>query len=384
MTDLEARDSQGKQKAIAILSNIVAVGVERQKDVVKSALKRVIVDYLVEPRQFNIGAENNKLLGYYPTKSADPVHINNNAVGQICKLTEIPKLYVNKLLDELLGMQEMTRMAIARYVFNAHLHEGIYLDRKGKPAKFLHRIVNGELCGFLSRNYNRKLGTVAMMRPFLEECAKHDAKPVDALHSTLKTALKCVSPVIYEPVDGEFVAFGATYTNSDFGAGGLTVSGVILRISSGTTSVLGSNLRKIHLGSLISDSDIELSESTMDHESKAHQGAVRDMVASVFSQDNIKKTLDLVKFATENRISWEKLTKQAKEVLSKAELEKLHAMLLDTKNEIIDLPPVTVDSLGDPEANAWWAAAALGRIADGTPDVERKLEIQELAGGLIG
>lgn len=383
MSNLEAFDSLGKDKAISILANIVAVGVERQKSVIQSALKRVIIDKLVEPKQFSVHADVNRLYAYYPSVGVARFIIDNHAVNQICQTTAIPKLYVNKLMSDLVGMPEVTRMAITNYLFNYHLHEGVYVDRKNQPAKFLHRIMNGELCAFLSRSYNRKLGTVAMMRPFLEECAKHGAQPTEALHSKLKTSLKCVSPTVYEPVDGEFVAFGATYTNSDFGSGGLMVSGVILRITSGTTSVLDSNLRKIHLGALIKESDIELSESTIDHETKAHQGAIRDMVNATFSEENVKKTLDIVKFAAERKLPWDKLVSKAKDVLSKEDFDKLHTMLLDTKNEIIDLPPITLDSIGDPEANAWWAAAALGRLADGIQDVERKLEIQELAGGLL-
>lgn len=386
MNDLEARDSQGKAKALSILTNTIAIGEARQSSIIQSALKRVIVDKLVEPSLTSVNADNDKIYLCYANSGEDHnalFPVSNHAIGQMCNVAGIPKTYINKLMSECVGMSEVPRMALVDYIFNTHFREGVYKDRKGLPAKFLHRLMNGELVGFLSRNYNRKLGTVAMMRPFIEQCTKHGARPVEAVHSTLKTSLKCVLPTVYEPIDGEFVAFGATYTNSDFGAGSLTVNSVVLRISSGSSSVLEGKMKKVHLGAMITDSDIELSENTMNLESKTHQAAVRDMVDVAFSEETIRNTIETVKFAAERKLPWDKLVSKAKEILNKAELDKLYALLGESRKGVIDLPPVTVNDLGDPEANAWWASAALGTLASDIQNVERKLEIQELAGSLL-
>lgn len=383
MTDLEARDSQGKANALRTLGKTISVGEERQRTVIQHALKRVIVDKLAAPTQIHMNVDNDKLMLLYDNSPSEPVVISNHALNQICGVTGIPKAYVNKLLTECVGMPLIFRMSLLQHIFNTHFHVGAYVDRKGKPAKFLHRLMNGELFGFLSRSYNRKLGTVAMMKPFLERCAAHGAKPTEALHGHLKTSLKCVQPIVYEPVDGEFVAFGATYTNSDFGAGGMTVSDSILRISTGTTSVIQDKLRRIHLGALITESEIELSEDTLEKESAAHIGAVKDTVNDIFSNKRIETSLELIRFAFEHKIQWERLKARAKDVLNKEELEKLNTLLGMTKEGIVDLPPVTLNSSGDPEVNAWWASAALGCISASITDVEKKVSIQELAGELL-
>lgn len=382
MSDLEARDSNGKQIAIGRLSNLIAIGSDRQTEVIQKAMARAIKDKLVLPKTMEIGVVNKKTFISLPEDDR-ALGMTNHALGQLCTMIEIPKTYVNNLLEDCAGMDDNARWGLLQDIFKVHLQQGTFLDRKKKPAKFLLRYMNDKLHAVLSRSYNRMLGTAMMMQPFLAECANAGAKPTEALYDDLKTSLKCMQPVVYEPIDGEFVAFGATYTNSDFGAGGLVVSGSILRIMSGTTSVLESKLKKIHLGALIKESDIELSQETMQHEARAHAGAVRDMVKEIFSEKNVEETLDIIRAAHEKGISWGALTSKARKFLNESELELLKGLLSKSKDGTVDLPPITINSLGDPEANAWWASAALGQIADNIADVERKVEIQELAGDLL-
>jgi hypothetical protein len=380
MYDFEARDSEGKKVAFNALKRLIGVGEKHQAEVIKHALKRIIVDRLVDPRVSVIDVQNNNLYINYREVAAT---ISNHALSQMCGVAGVPKLYINKLMTECAGMSASTRQGLVVHVLNTHFREGIYLDRRKQRMKFLHRTLNGELWGFLSRSFNRKLGTVAMMRPFIEECAKQQAKPMEAHSSALKTSIKCVLPVIFEPIDGEFVAFGATYTNSDFGAGSLEISGTLLRVSSGSVNVLTNKLKRVHLGAIITDSEIELSDETLEKESAAHMSAVRDKVRDVFSQESIKNAIDLVAFAHQHKISWDNLKNKANEVLSKAELAELEKLLHKSGEGIIDLPPVTTNKNGDAEANAWWAAAALGQIAASTEEVDRKLAIQGLAGELL-
>lgn len=380
LDDLQARDSQGRKQAVARLASLIALGESSQTQVIQHVLNRSIVDKLVDPRsaRMELGMKNELIMRYLPKGEAATV--SGNALGQMCGVAEIPKTYVNKLLTKCAGMDSHVREQLTLHLFNTHFHEGKYLNRRNERTKFLHRTLNGELWGFLSRNYNRNLGVASMLRPFIEQCRQHGAKPTEAHTAALKTTVKCVLPTIFEPIDGEFMAFGATYTNSDFGSGSLMVQGVVLRISSGTSVVLENKMRKIHLGALIQESDIVLSEGTVAKESAAHASAVKDMVNDVFSEDSLKRTLTVISAASENKLNWQKILSQAKEVLTKEELGTLEDMLKGTQAGVVDLPPVQVNKSGDPEANAWWAAAAIGSIANAVTDVERKVDIQELAG----
>ena len=69
------------------------------------------------------------------------------------------------------------------------------------------------------RNFKRNLATAPLIKAFVEQCGTHQAGPVEATATDVKTVLKCMLPYVFEPVDGEFVAFGLTFCNSDFGAG---------------------------------------------------------------------------------------------------------------------------------------------------------------------
>jgi hypothetical protein len=382
ISNLEARDSNGKQIAVDSLSKILSIGVEQQNAVIQRVLNTTIVDKLVDPRAVTMEEHDGGHLCFRYDADKTAI-ISDHALGQMCSVARIPKTYVNLLTSECVGMSEELRKHLICYLFNNHFHYGLFVDKKGNRAKFLHRLVDDELCGFQSRNYNRKLGTKAMLRPFLEECAVHQAKPAEAYSNRLRVSLKCVLPVVFEPVDGEFVAFGATYTNSDFGAANLLVQGTLLRISSGSSSVLEGKLRKIHLGAVISENEIELSEATLEKESQTHMSAVRDMVRDVFSEGNIKRSLAMVKYSIENKVPWEKLKNMLGDVLNQSEMTSVEEMLKSTKSGIIDLPPVTSNKDGDPEANAWWASAVLGVVAARTTDTDRKAGMQELAGKLL-
>src|SRR4030067_2910199 len=185
MFDFEARDSQGKTAALRRLTDLVAVGAEKQKQVIQQALKRTIVDKLVDPENMVLVSHADHIRMRYGD-AEKTVAITDHALGQLCGVTHVPKTYVNKLLSECVGMPQDVRLELLTHIFNRHFYRGIYLDKKGQKTKFLHRLMDNRLYGFLSRNYNRKLGTAAMMRPFLEQCAIHLAHPVEAESHALK------------------------------------------------------------------------------------------------------------------------------------------------------------------------------------------------------
>jgi len=367
----------------------VAVGMEQQKALIKSIMSTQIRDQLVDPKLMAFDYDDKGLvLGYV---SRDPeawrvqkVTIHDNALGQLAKQADLDRGQVVKWLTACAGMLRDKRLALACHVLNTHFHEGLYTDRRGKPAKFLHRLVDTQLRGSLSRSYNRKLGTVMMLRPFLERCAAFNAAPVDVTRTDVQASVKCALPVVFEPVPNEFVSFGVQYTNSDYGRGSLMLQGFMYRVASGTSMVMENALRKVHLGSIISESDIELSEETMTKESQTHISAVRDTVNTLFSEEYIESYLNMIRIAHDKKLSWTGLRAKLKEVLLKDELREMEHMLAMSKTRgIIDLPPIALDADGSPEANAWWAAAALGIIAVNTEDMEHKLKVENLAGSLF-
>lgn len=389
--------SKAPSDALAQLNRLIEAGQDAQNSAIQRVLNVTIKDKLVDPRAMSFEQSDNHkgvTLKYRPelldtsevyrdVQPHEVVRIDDHAMGQLSGIGKIPKLYINALQTDCANMPEVVRLDLLCNVLNTHFNKGAYFDRKGHRTKFLHRIVSGELLGVLSRNYNRKLGTAAMLRPFLEQCAVNGAKPVYAHLNRLQAMLQCVLPIIHEPVKGEHVAFGVTYSNSDFGAGSLTVQGILLRVSSGSSIILNEKFRRIHLGAVISESELALSEETLKRESMTHISAVRDMVNSVFLQENINQALEMVRYSITEDISWAELLRKVRDVLSKGEVTSLEKLLQESGSGVVDLPPVSRDTQGDPTANAWWAAAALGHISTKIDDVARKESIQELAGKML-
>lgn len=383
MTDYDvASDSVGKKNAALRLANIVGPGKEAQAAVLSKVMGMNIIDKLVAPGAFSFHPTPvDRLRLNYAGMSGDRITIHPNALGQVASIVGIPMTYVGRLRVPYtveMSSDDAWRIELLCHNFNTLLHKESYRDRKRNPAKHLHRFVGKELRGFLTRSYNRKLSNRNLLRPFVETCQAFEAVPIGATATDVRVSLKYVLPYIFEPVDGEFVAFGVTYANSDFGKGRQRVSGTCLRISSGTVSVLEDALCRVHLGSVIQESDIELSEETEDLELETHQSAVRDTVKEVLSPKAVQSAVATIQKAHEQEIPWYKLKSALAKILQKSEVEDIHK-LLEAEEDVIDLPPVHTRGT----ATAWWASAVVGHFADKQMDGERKLDLQALAGSFL-
>jgi hypothetical protein len=388
LSELEAKDSKKKELAKQRLSSLVTKGIAQQQYLVETVTKMVIVDRLVGPRsmRFFIRSEDNdpnktgvmKILYERPGQiGGDDRFIHNHALGQLASVAGMPKVYVNTLLTGPYWRQELLC-----YNLDDLYHKGVFLDRKKEPAKFLHRMVGNELRGFLSRSYNRKLLTAPLLRAFVEACAQHSAGPVSAYATPVRTGLKCMVPYVFEPIDGEFVSFGVTFSNSDFGAGRTKVSGTVMRISSGTISVLADKFSRVHLSSIIEESDIEMSDETADKELQAHKSAIKDAVTAQVSDESIERMIRTIQVAHENQIPWYKLKDKLGKVLQKKDLDFVEQLLKSGGDSIVDLPPAAKKD-DDYIATGWWAANVLGWMANRESDEDKRADLQQLAGEVI-
>lgn len=385
--DLEARDTNKRREALSRLQSRMRASEPRAAEMLKNVLDMRITDKLVAPlAMLFVPYEKPDVRLCYQGTDHD-VAIHKHALRQMAAVANppIPLVYVSRLLEP---SHHNWRTELLCKNFNETFHCGEYLDRKKQPARFLHRLVgpagHQEIRGFLSRSFNRKLRTAELIKPFVETCMEFGAGPAETIASDIRVDLKYVLPVVFEPIDGEFIAFGVTYLNSDFGAGKQRICGTCMRISSGTTSVMEDALSRVHLGSLIEDSDLELSEETEDKELETYKSAVRDSVRAQFKPENIDKVLKAIRLAHEHEIPWHRLKTSLAKVLQKAEISTIEDLLTKNGGDIIDLPPLSRDASGDATANAWWIANTLGWMATRESDPERRMDIQALAGTFVG
>jgi hypothetical protein len=253
-----------------------------------------------------------------------------------------------------------------------------------EATRFLHRIVGTELRGFLSRRYNRHLASAPLLRSFIDQCKAEGARPIEATSSPVRHALKCLIPKVFEAFPGEHVCIGIEWSNSDFGAAKLKVLQTLWRVGAGSASVIDEGLSRAHIGSVIEDSDIEMSDETARKEVEAQQSAVRDHVKEYLSQKTIDRLLVAIRAARDEQISWTSLVAKLREAtLGKSDIEWMKNVLEGKAETIIDLPPVSYAPDGARVPNLYWAIGAIGSIAQKMEDPDRRLELQREAGKLL-
>ena len=383
--DLEAIDSVKAQRAKDRLQKRVRAGAEQQKDAIEKAVNTVIVDRLYYPKKmhFVVSPTQDHIWLEYEVEQGKSYSIHNHALGQMAEVCGMPRIFASKLRRGDFDSTMRWQLELLCHNFNELFHERSYTDGKNRPLKYLRRAVGDQIRGFQGKNFKRSLKTADLLRVFIEECAGYRAAPVEAWTTDVKTTIKCVLPFVFEPIPGEFVAFGETFGNSDFGAGRLSVSSTLMRISSGTIQVLEDAMSKIHLGKVIEGDDtMELSNETLEHELDAHKSGLRDVIRAQFDVNNIKSRLDAVRAAHDAGIDWYKLRGQLMKVLAKKDIEFVKS-LLEQGDDLIDLPPVTTGSDGNRKATNWWAANVVGWMANKEKDEDKKHSMQQLAGELV-
>lgn len=377
LTDLEARESEAKARAVRQLHHQIERGSDHATAVFERLSKIVITDKLVAPTALRFVNTTRLAVGYSTHTTTSPDYtIHKHALAQMAQRAEISQPFVTRLSEGTPWEGDLLA-----HNLNTLFHNGIYLDRKKELAKFLVRHVGSEVRGFLSRSFNRKLLTLPLLKAFINTCYEFQAAPIDAQISDTRSWLKCMMPLVFEPVEGEFVAFGLTFSNSDFGAGRLKIAGTVLRITSGTAAVLEDRYSKTHIGSVIQESDLEVSDETAELELATIKGAISDVVKAVLSPESIDLTLKAIQAATEQGIHWHKLKDLIATVLTKKEVESFHDMM---SADVIDLPPVHSADAGDEKLpSLWWVVNALGKVANNEANPEKKANIELVAGSLL-
>ena len=312
----------------------------------------------------------------------DGYKIHPHALGQICGVASFPRIFARRLRQG-----AAWEKILLEHNLNQLMHKTKFLDRRKQRAKFLQRIVGdgptAELRGFLSRNYNRHLASLPLLRGFMVGCNEVGARPIEATTSAIRFSLKCFLPYVFEPVDGEFVTFGVTWSNSDFGSGRMKVSMSAMRVSSGTLSVLEDSLSRVHIGSIIEEADLTLSDEAMAKEVDAQVTMIQEVVTKQLSPQPVNRLCDAIRIAHETQVPWFKIKSELGKILQKKELENIEELLKRGSDDIEDLPPPGVATNGSPIPTRWWASNVVGWMADREQNPDRKSDLQNLAGSVL-
>jgi hypothetical protein len=300
--------------------------------------------------------------------------IHGHAFSQMCARLGI----TGKFLKEAHVTKDAWKASAVAHLLQEYFHNTKFNDKSGQ-VQFLNRFVGDELRGFVSRKFNRWLASEPLLDAFLFACDMNNVVPVEAVASDIRLSLKCVLPFIFEPVPGEFICFGINWTNSDFGAGRLTLATTIWSARTHCYSVLDTALSRVHLGSVLEDSDLEISADTAEKEVIAQCAAIRDTVTAQLSFHKVDRLLSAIEAAYEAELSWSDIKKHISRFLTQTDVDKLK---LAFDSGVVDLPPLKVSGAVR-TASAWWLTSSVSWLAQQTTDGERKLELQNRAGALL-
>lgn len=371
------------------LKSRLAEGEREERALLDKVANMVIKDRLVPPSLVQFGLRGNWELGlsYGPSwekSEGTPLRIHKHALHQMAIKVGMSTAYMTMLRSGEKNIDESWKVDLLAHNLNELFHNTPFKERNEDTSRFLHRIVDNELRGFLSRRYNRNLASAPLLRSFVEACKGMGAQPVEATATPVRLSLKCLLPHVLEPFPGEVVAFGVEWANSDFGAGKMSVCLTVWRAGNATSMVLDEAIGKVHLGALIEDSDIEFSEGTVRAEIETYQRAVEDAVRAQLSPEALTRIVEGIRLASEEKIPWTRLRAKLGSLLSKKESEWLRDTFDNQNMSIIDLPPVSYEPSGERALNVYWAASAVAALASRIEDPERRLDLQREAGKLFG
>jgi hypothetical protein len=359
----------GKNQKDAILDR-VATTVIRDKLVAPAAMT-FIPSHKIPSLHPEVVSDSELLLQY---GQREVLKVHRHALGQLAGKVELPMNFVNRLRSS----KDDWRMSLLAHNFNELFHNWTFV---GDNPRFLHRIVNDELRGFLTRRFNRHLASLPMLRAFIEAYEKAGAQPTESMGNDVRVSLKAFLPQVFEAYEGQYICVGVEWSNSDFGAGKLCIAQTIWDPMRDTRAVMDEPISRIHLGSVIEESDIEMSDETMAKEVEVQAAAIHDAVKQYLSGEHIDRMVRAVKVAHEEEIPLSKLKGLWRGILLKKELESVETFL--SSSDVVDLPAPGRNMHGDPLPTRWWAAAVISHLADKCDDEARRAELQREAGRMV-
>jgi len=316
-------------------------------------------DAVVGAAALDFGADEKGLGVKIPTID-EPLRFHRHALIQAADRVGMPSS--TKTIDWMRSVPEGDE-TIAK-LFNDHFHR--------EESKYLVRMVDGQIRGFLSDRY-RRLNSGPIVEKLMLAVAKFGAMPIKAKYMDTKYFLKFIHPVLHEPLPHEYMLFGLNFRTSDYGAGQLEIGGFVHRLRCTNLLLTEDGFNQVHLGSRLSD-NMEFSDKTYQLDTETVASAVADIVENVFSPTFVTKKMKIIQKLGETQVDAdsiiEGLVKRKKLTLGDAKEVKMLCSSADTEN----LPA------GQTMHRLTQALALFG----GQQDTDKALEFEKLAGEVAG
>ncbi len=347
-------------QAHAKLDSIIQHGMISAEQIVADIQSRMVRDSIVKTPAVRVLSEDGKTWKFHAGEMVAPLH--DHAFSQVLTDAGLGAKFVNGVTEEAKGARWGSELV-------AHNLNTIFANRTRQ--RNLVRQENDVVKGFLSDRY-RRLDSRPLLDSFIGAARQIGLVPIDGKATGTKSRIRALFPKVYEPCDGETVAFGLEWGNSDYGDGGHMVNLFMLRIWCKNLAVTESCLRQIHLGRRLDD-NIEYSRTTLELDTKANAAALADTVKYAIAPARIDGMIESIRTAKDDVIGKGDVTARLKKLLNKGDAEQVE--------KIFNGP----DVVNVPEGqDAWRLSNACSWFAQ-TKDfsVAKQLELQDVAGQLL-
>ena len=360
MTDNGQADTRDPAIAAAVqlkLQQEIDRGKARTGTVIERVLSEVPDDAIVKGERLSFPWENNRLQVHAGNHQWG---VHSNAFAQLCQRAGIPADYAKRLRDAEEKDEPWRRELLSHTLSEHYGHLG---------GRYLLRSVGGEARGFLSDRYKR-LDSRPLLEAFVTAVNKVGAVPYEGVGSDTRASVRVILPEIKEPVPGEFMVFGLSWQNSDYGNGAYGVSAFALRLMCLNGWISANALKAVHIGGKLSD-DIAFSDETHRLDTKTNVSATHDAVKQLLSSEAVDRRCAAYAETFEQPTTWN-AQRRSMQNLTKAEQKAVRESF--EGDDVIMLPR------GQTKARF---ANALSWVANKTENPERKLELQGLAGKVV-
>lgn len=355
-TDYNIAASQAATKARDILERQFEAGRANALRVIEQIERDIPTDRIVRGRALKfVPVADGIEVGIGDTQE----RVHQHALDQLADRAAFPRTYAHELLA---NTNEWARDLLA--------HNLRTLYQQGSDGRYLTRSVGGEMRGFLSDKY-RRLDSRPLLESFVKSFTEMGAVPSNGYALETKVGVRCLLPMVFEPVEHEVMAFGLHWGNSDFGDGTHLLRLVMFRLWCTNEAIMQDSLRQIHLGKRLSE-DFTYSDKTYQLDTSASASAVKDMVEHLLSPAHINESVALVKRASEHEVKPGAISAWLKKHLTKSEAKVAE----DSFNsaDVINLPPGNT---------SWRLSNTISLLARDTKNENRKLDLQRLAGKAV-
>jgi hypothetical protein len=291
--------------------------------------------------------------------------LHNWALGQVTEHAQVPRAYVNQLLGRFVQEKEDYWGAkLAADNLNAMFQHLPSTDRR------LTRSFEHVMRGFLSTKYKRRDARL-LLDGFASACKQNNLIPYRADKSDTRHTVRACLDGIVEPIKDECLGIGVVYAESPVGNGATSLSIVVKRMWCTNEAVLETSLRAMHVGGRLSD-DFAWSDETYVADTKATISQINDMMRAYVSPEAIARLCDTVKLAHETKIDPKGFEVFLKKHLSAGDVDQVAEKYRSADVEM--LPPGN---------SVWRASNAISWFANTCDDIEKRYDLQKLAGAML-